>query len=153
MIKKSSSSEEREKENQAILDQLIPFSFDSLSETVIEKVRNILHKIDKALRIHKDPKDRVKELRVIGSKLGFDLNRKSEEFLLVEAAAITNVAMKDEGKNLMQYMDEFLAEFPEFGGLPLEERELLLHYRNMMKISMQVIPAKWNYNHLLALVA
>lgn len=153
VIKKSNSSEEREKDNEAILNQLIPFSFDSLSETVIAKVRNVLHKIDKALRLHKDPKDRIKELRVIGSKLEFDINRKNDDFLFVEAVAITNIASKVEGKQLVQNMNEFLTEFPEFGGLELKEREVLLHYRNMMKISMQVIPAKWNYNHLLALVA
>lgn len=137
----------------AIMNKLIPFSFDSLKESVISKVRNALNKVDKALNVHTEAKDRVKELRVIGAKLGFDLNRKSEEFLLVEAAAITNISMRDEGKSFVQDEIEFLTEFPEFGGLPSDERETLLHYRNIMKISMQVIPAKWNYNHLLALVA
>merc|ERR1712159_687868 len=67
----------------AIMNKLIPFSFDSLKESVISKVRNALNKVDKALNVHTEAKDRVKELRVIGAKLGFDLNRKSEEFLLV----------------------------------------------------------------------
>merc|ERR1711991_15748 len=44
-------------------------------------------------------------------------------------------------------------EFPEFSGLSHEEISKLNDYRNMMKIAIQVIPAKWNYNHLLALVA
>ena len=114
VIKKSNSSEEREKDNEAILNQLIPFSFDSLSETVIAKVRNVLHKIDKALRLHQDPKDRIKELRVIGSKLEFDINRKNDDFLFVEAVAITNIASKVEGKQLVQNMNQFLTEFPEF---------------------------------------
>ena len=140
-------------EDDKVMSKLIPFSFDNIKDSVLTKVKGNMRMIDKALSHHDEPKDRAKELKVIASKLGLDLSRKSEEFLFLESVAITKVASRPEGLRLIFDLDSFLREFPEFSGLSLEEITKLNDYRNMMKIAIQVIPAKWNYNHLLALVA
>lgn len=136
-----------------VISRLIPFAFENLDLSLVAKIKGVIGKIDKALYFHADAKDRAKEIRVIATKLGVDLNRKSESFLLIEAVAITIVGLRPEGGELIHDMSSFLQEFPEFSGLSVEEKNALLHYRNMMKVAIQVIPAKWNYNHLLALVA
>merc|ERR1719506_273566 len=81
-------------EDDEVIFRLIPFAFDNLSASTVAKVRGKMHKIDKAIDCHSDPKDRSKELRVIANKLGFELNRKSEEFLFIEAVAIIKLTMK-----------------------------------------------------------
>jgi hypothetical protein len=99
---------------------------------------------------------RSKQLKTVASKLGIDpVNRHNENFLLVESITVVKLFYLPEGQALCINMEEFMAEFPEFISIPnaTDEKDNLLQYRNLMTVATQAIPAKWNYNHLIDLVA
>ena len=100
------------------------------------------------------PKERKKSLEKIGSSLSISpLNRTNEDFLLIEAISIVRYFHSKAGKRLHSNMKDFLKEYPEFELLDQAEKVELLEYRNVMSAATQIIPALWNYNHLIDLVA
>lgn len=148
MIQSTQTAQQNE-----VLSRLIPYSFESFNEDFLEKVLTALPLIKDTLANYTEPKDRTKGLRVIGSNLSIELTRKNDNFLLLEAIAVVNIYNSPEGQAIIYSRQNFLQEFPEFSGLLSGEIDTLCAYRNMMAVAIKVIPAKWNYNHLLDLVA
>lgn len=101
------------------------------------------------------PKDKKKALEKIGAAFSISpLNRNNEDFLLVEAIAILKLFHSKKGKSLQINMKDFLEDYPEFTTLDDEADKIeLLEYRNVMSAATQIIPALWNYNHLIDLTA
>ena len=136
-----------------ILHRLIPFSFN-FGNDFIEKFKNVQPYIETCLSSHSTPKDRSKGLKEVGQIYEiFPSNRSNEEYLLLEAVAILYLLETKEGRSSIVDLTEFLTQFPEFSDQSQEDKKLLLNFRNLMAVAVQIIPAKWNYNHLLDLVA
>jgi hypothetical protein len=92
-------------------------------------------------------------MKAFACELGVDPpSRFNDKFLIVEAALIMMLSSRAEKQYLKVDMDEFLREFPDFAKIDDPERTALLNYRNMMAAALEVVPGKWNSNHLLDVV-
>ena len=120
---------------------LFSTSFDSVD------LFDALHNLD-------DAKEKKKKMEKIGHGLSISpVNRSNEDFLLIEAIAIVKYFHSQQGRLLQVDMHQFNAQYPEFENMNAHEKQELLEYHNVMTAATQIIPAKWNYNHLIDLTA
>merc|ERR1711991_669050 len=59
------------------------------------------------------------------------------------------LSSRAERQHLKITFQQFISEFPEFMAEDVREQELLHTYRNMLSAALEVVPGKWNSNHLL----
>lgn len=72
----------------------------------------------------------------------------AEMNILFKCCYVLILSLRESGL-LMHDMEELFADYPEFRGLPADELQKLLKFRNAMKISLQLIEAKHHKGELL----
>jgi hypothetical protein len=95
----------------------------------------------------------TKSMKKFASSIGVEpLSRFNDHFLIVECALVLLLSSRLERQDLKVNFQQFLSENPEFLSMDSQEQELLFTYRNMLAAALEVIPGKWNSNHLLDIV-
>lgn len=77
------------------------------------------------------------------------LSRFNDHYLIIECALVLLLSSRAERQHLKVTFQQFISEFPEFMAEDVREQELLHTYRNMLSAALEVVPGKWNSNHLL----
>jgi hypothetical protein len=136
--------------------QLREVSFDKLNDDIMPVLSEALIMYNNLFEQSKPHLNHMKQSLEIAKSLGIDTQKKErsdESRLCFEAAVVLVLANRPEGQAVQYHcLNRLLRDYPEFVETEEIEQTKLLHFRNLMAVSLQIIPANHNRAHLLNLI-